>query len=76
MAMKNSGSINPIISSAAAVSPMVPRVKIYTGTPIAAAVPKQISCLAVRLKSALFLILLRSFGTFTKARISLTENFS
>ena len=53
--------------SAAAVSPIVPLVKMYTGTPIAAAVPKHISWRAVRLNIALFLILLRSFGTLTNA---------
>ena len=67
MARKNNGSIKPIIRSAAVVSPIQPRVKIYAGIPMTAATLKQMSCLAVRLKNALFLILLRSFGTLTKA---------
>jgi len=62
--------MSPIIMSAAAVSPIVPLVKMYTGTPIATAVPKHISWRAVRLNIALFLILLRSLGTFTNAIIS------
>ena len=67
MARKNMGSISPIMSSAAAVPPMAPRVSMYAGMPTAAADPKQMTCLNVRFNMALFFMRLRSFGTETYA---------
>ena len=66
MAMKNIGSMAPIISSAAALFPIAPRVKIYVGIPVAAATLKHISWRLVKFKATLLFTLLRSFGTETK----------
>ena len=58
-----------IITMTAIVLPMMPLVRKYVGTPIAAAVPKQISCLFVRLKMTLLFTFVKSLGTVTYAII-------
>ena len=75
IARKNSGSISPIMSNAAAELPIAPRVKMYAGIPVTAAAPKQSNWRFVKFRAILVLTLLRSFGTFTKAIVSVTENF-
>jgi hypothetical protein len=52
----------------APVLPIVERVKMYVGTPTAAAVLKQISWRFVKLNAIFVLILDKSFGTFTYAK--------
>ena len=67
IAIKNAGSMNSIITIMAAELPITPFVRKYVGIPIAAAEPKHISCLLVRLNINLVLTLLRSLGTGTYA---------
>ena len=67
IASKNSGSISPIIRRTAPLFPKTPRVKMYAGTPIAAAAPKQINWRLVRFSATFVLTIERSLGTFTNA---------
>ena len=54
-----------IITIAAGEVPMGPFRRKKTGTPISAPVPKQTSCLLVKLKRTFVLTDARSFGTVT-----------
>ncbi len=54
-----------IITIAAAVVPTGPFRRKKTGTPISAPVPKQTSCLLVKLKRTFVFTDARSFGTVT-----------
>lgn len=63
MAKKNMGSMTAIMPSAARELFPVFRRRKYTGSPSAAAMEKQMSCLFVRLKSTLLFTLVRSLGT-------------
>ena len=75
MARKNIGSMSPIMRSAAPVFPIALRVNMYVGMPMAAAVPKHMSCLLLMLNASRLLIRLRSFGTLTNAIQIRKENF-
>ena len=65
MANRNMGIMERIISMAAALLPRGPLARKYSGTPTAAAMPKQMSCRFVRLNSTLVLTLVTSLGTVT-----------
>jgi len=65
IAIKKAGSIKAIISSTAVSLPSAPRVAKKTGTPIAAAVPKQTTCRLVSPSINLVFTLVRSFGIWT-----------
>ena len=54
-----------IIHMAATLFPTGPRSKKKSGTPMSAPLPKQISCLLVRLNATLVLTFVRSLGTGT-----------
>lgn len=59
---RNKGSIRKIMSNRVAELPSAPFVRKYAGTPISAAIPKQVSCLRVSPNKSLLWILVRSFG--------------
>ena len=59
------GSMTSIIHMAATLFPTGPRSKKKSGTPMSAPLPKQISCLLVRLNATLVLTFVRSLGTGT-----------
>jgi len=63
--MKNAGSMNRTITMTAAELPIMPLVRKYAGTPIAAAVPKHISWRLVRFNMSFVLTLDKSLGTGT-----------
>jgi hypothetical protein len=63
--------MNTIINITAPELPIIPFVAKNTGAPIAAATPKHISCLFVRLNITLVLTFDKSLGTETNA---ITEN--
>jgi hypothetical protein len=65
MAKKKRGYMRVIIKSIDALLPIAARVKMYVGTPIAAAAPKHKSCRFVRLNATFVLTLLKSLGIFT-----------
>jgi hypothetical protein len=65
MASRKNGSMATIITSTAAVFPISPRVRKYTGRPKAPAAEKQTSCLLVRLNRIFVLTFVRSLGTGT-----------
>ena len=65
IAIKKKGDISPIIKSIAAELPIGPRVKKYTGRPIAPAMLKQTNWRRVRPKATLVFMRVRSLGTGT-----------
>ena len=67
MASKNIGSMASTMHNAAALVPTLPFTKKNSGSPIATAALKQISCRFVRLNITLLLIFVKSFGTVTYA---------
>ena len=67
MASKNIGSMASTMHNAAVVVPTLSFTKKNSGSPIATAALKQISCRFVRLNITLLLIFVKSFGTVTYA---------
>jgi len=65
IAMKKAGSISPIIKSTAEELPSAPLVAKNTGTPIAAAVPKQTNWRLVRPSRNFVLTFVKSLGICT-----------
>gem|GEM_PF-2712178 len=65
IAIRNAGSMSPIIRNSAALFPMTGLRNMYDGIPIIAAPPKHKSWRFVKLNASFVLSLDKSFGTFT-----------